>query len=65
MDEEFIMELRQGVLSYDAVSLSELLNRFFNNYTKIDDHLMLKNKKEFEEPSDLPHPIDVYFRKKK
>ena len=63
MAAEFIMELRQVVLCYDTVALFDLLNHVFINYSKIDDHLVLKNKKEFEEPPDLTRPINVYFRK--
>ena len=63
IDEEFIMKLLHGVLRYDAVSMFYLLNHVFDNYAKIDDHLVLKNKKEFEEPQDLTRPIDVYFSK--
>ena len=57
------MELRQGVLQYDGVSTSELLEHIFSNYTRIDDALIIKNKREFEAPPDLSRPIDVYFRK--
>ena len=57
-----IMELRQGILLYDTVSLFNLLHHVFNNCAKIDDHLVLKNKKEFEEPPDLARQINVYFR---
>ena len=28
----------------------------------IDDTLLIKNKREFEEPPDLSRPIDVYFK---
>ena len=57
------MEFRQVVLQYDGVSTSELLEHIFTNYTKIDDNLLIKNKREFEEPPDLSRPIDVYFKK--
>ena len=57
------MKLLHGVLRYDAVSMFYLLNHVFDNYAKIDDHLVLKNKKEFEEPQDLTRPIYVYFSK--
>ena len=58
------MELRQGVLQYDGVSTLELLEHIFTNYTRIDDALLIKNKREFEAPPDLSRPIDVYLRKK-
>ena len=57
------MELRQGVLQYDGVSTSELLEHIFTNYARIDDALLIKNKREFEAPPDLSRPIEVYFRK--
>ena len=57
------MELHQGVLQYDGVSTLELLEHIFTNYAEIDDTLLIKNKREFEEPPDLSRPIDVYFKK--
>ena len=61
--EEYIMELRQGVLQYDVMTTSELLEHIFSNYARIDDALIIKNEREFEAPPNLRHPIDVYFRK--
>ena len=63
IDGEYIMELRQGVLRCDSVKLMDLIDHVFNNYAKINDLLIIKNKKEFEEPPDLTHPIDLYFMK--
>ena len=57
------MELRQGVLQYEGVSTSELLEHIFTNYANIDYILIIKNKREFEEPPDLSRLIDVYFKK--
>ena len=57
------MELRQGMLQYNGVSTSELLKHIFTNYAKIDDTLLIKNKREFEAPPDLSRPIGVYFKK--
>ena len=65
VNEEYIMELRQGVFQYDGVTTSELLEHIFSNYAKIDDALIIKNKREFEAPPDLSRLIDVYFRNKK
>ena len=42
------MELRQGVLHYDGVSTSELLEHIFTNYAKIDDALLIKNKRDLK-----------------
>ena len=63
IDEEYIMEFHQGVLLYNQVKLLDLINHVFNNYAKINDLLVIKNKKELEEPQDLAHRIDVYFMK--
>ena len=57
------MELRQGVLQYDGVTTSELLEYIFSNYAKIGDALIIKNKREFEAPPNLSPLIDVYFHK--
>ena len=57
------MELRQGVLQYYVVSTLELLQHIFTNYARIDDALLIKNKRGFEANTDLSRPIDVYFKK--
>ena len=59
---EYYMELLQGVLQYNGVSTSELLEHIFTNYARIDDALLIKNKKEFKAPPNISRPIDVYFR---
>ena len=38
------MELRQGMLQYDGVSTSELLEHIFTNYARIDDALLIKKQ---------------------
>ena len=58
------MELRQGIIRYDLVKLLDLVDHVFNNYSKINDLLVIKNKKEFEEPPDLTRLIDLYSTKK-
>ena len=40
-----------------------MLEHIFTNYAKIDDTLLIKNKRDFEEPPDLNLPIEVYFKK--
>ena len=64
VSEEYYMELRQGMLQYDGVSTSDLLEHIFTNYAIIDDALLIKNKRDFEAPPDLSRPINVYFKKK-
>ena len=48
VSEEYYMELRQGVLQYYGVSTLELLQHIFTNYARIDDALLIKNKRVFE-----------------
>ena len=63
VSEEYYIELCQGMLQYDGVSTSELLEHIFSNYARINDALLIKNKREFEEPPNLSRLIDVYFQK--
>ena len=63
IDKESIMELRQGVLPYDSVKLLDLIDHVLKNIAKIENLLVIKNKKDFEEPPDPTLPIDVYFMK--
>ena len=51
VSEEYYMELRQGVLHYDGVSTSELLEHLFTNYARTDDALFIKNKWEIRSAS--------------
>ena len=57
------MELYDDVFRYDRVQPSEFLNHILTCYAELDDEMLEKNKKEFEEPPDMSKPIDVYFRK--
>ena len=45
ISEEYIMELRQGVLQYDGVTTSEFLDHIFSNYARIYNALIIKNKR--------------------
>ena len=51
------------MLQYDGVSTSELPEHIFPNYARIDNALIIKNKREFKAPPDLSRPINVYFQK--
>ena len=42
--EEYYMELRQGVIQYDRVSKSELLEHIFTSYERIDNTLLIIKK---------------------
>ena len=39
------------------------MEHIFTNYAKIDDTLILKNRKELEEVPNLLLPLDVYLKK--
>ena len=51
-----------GVLRYDGSTVYDLLTKVSSNYTKLDDHLVISNKKEFEEAPNFPRPIDTYYK---
>ena len=59
----FILELCEGSRQYDGSATFGIMEYVFKNYAKIDETLILKNRKEFEEAPDLSLPIDVYFKK--
>ena len=40
-----------------------LLTHVFSNYANLDDHLVISNKKEFEEAQDFTRPIDIYYKR--
>ena len=61
MSEEYYMELRQGFLQYNRVLTSKLLEHIFTNYVKINDTLLIENKRELAEPPNLSRPLYVYF----
>ena len=41
----------------------EILEHVFTNYVRIDDTLIIKNRKEFEEALDFSLSLDVNFNK--
>ena len=43
--EDYHLELNAGVLRYDGSSVYDLLTQVFTNYAKLDDHLVISNKK--------------------
>ena len=59
----FILELRKVLLQYDGRTTYDILEHVFTNYARIDDTLILKNRKEFEEAPDFSLPLNVYFKK--
>ena len=56
VNEEYYMNLRQGVLQYNGVSTSELLEHIFTNYARIDDTVLIK--KEGIRSASQPQPPD-------
>ena len=40
MDESYMMKLRQGIREHDGVTLRDLLRHVFQNYGKMDNHLV-------------------------
>ena len=39
------------------------MEHVFTNYVKIENTLILKYRKEFEEALDFSLPLDIYFKK--
>ena len=42
---DYYLELNAGVLCYDGSTVYDLLTHVFSNYAKLDDHLVISNKK--------------------
>ena len=57
------LELNAGVLRYNGLTVYELLTHVFSNYAKLDDHLVISKKKEFEEAPDFTRPIDTNYKR--
>ena len=43
--EDYYLELNAGVLHYGGLTVYDLLTHVFSNYAKLDDHLVISNKK--------------------
>ena len=63
LPEAFILELCEGSRQYDGSTTFDIMEHIFTNYVKIDDTLILKNRKEFGDAPDFLLPLDVYFKK--
>ena len=61
--EDYYLELNTGILRYDRSTVYELLTQVFTNYAKLNDHLVISNKKEFEEAPYFTRPIDTYYKR--
>ena len=62
IDEDYIVELKQGLSEYDGRTLRELLAHY-KKYGKMDDTVHSKIMETFREAPDLDVPIDKYFAK--
>ena len=63
LPKSFILELCKGSRQYNRSTTFDIMEHVFTNYAKIDDTLILKNRKEFEEAPDFLLPLDIYFKK--
>ena len=43
--EDYYLDLNAGILRYDGSTVYYLLTHVFSNYAKLDDHLVISNKK--------------------
>ena len=59
----FILEMCEGSRQYDGSTTFDIMEHVFKNYARINDTLILKNRKEFEEAPDFLLLLDVYFKK--
>ena len=59
----FIMELCEGSRQYNRSTTFDIMEHAFTNYAKINDTVILKNRKEFEEAPGFLLPLDIYFKK--
>ena len=63
VDEDYILELKQGRSGYSGVSLLSILNHLRTEYATMDDVVFKDLMSKFREPPDMDAPIDKYFRK--
>ena len=62
IDEDYVIELKEGVREYDGRTLRELLQHL-RKYAKMDDDVHLSIMNRFREAPDLELPVDKYFAK--
>lgn len=62
IDEDYVVELKDGLREYDGRTLHELLAHM-KKYGKMDDAVQCKIMDTFREAPDLDLPIDKYFAK--
>ena len=62
IDEDYVVELKEGMREYDGRRLRELLHHL-RKYGKMDDTVHDAIMKRFEEAPNMDLPIDKYFAK--
>jgi len=62
IDNDYVVELKQGISEYDGCTLRELLAHY-KKYGKMDDTVHSKIMETFREAPDLDVPVDKYFAK--
>ena len=53
----------EGLHRYDGSITFNIMEHILTNYVTINDTLIIKNTKEFEEEPDCSLPLDIYFKK--
>ena len=63
IDEDYILEKKEGISGYHSRKLLELLQHLRQEYAPMDDLVYQKLMARFREAPDMDAPIDRYFRK--
>ena len=63
IDEDYILESKEGQSGYSDVTLLEILKHLRNEYATMDDVVYKELMRRFREPPDMDALIDKYFRK--
>ena len=62
IDEDYVVELKEGVREYDGRKLRDLL-KHLRKYAKMDDDVHLAIMDRFREAPNMELPVDKYFAK--
>ena len=62
IDEDYVVELKEGLHEYDGRTLRELLDHV-HKYAKMDDEVHRHIMNNFQQPPNMDLPIDKYFAK--